>query len=177
VYFTIPVWDRNQGNIRAAGANVRQSVAQLSSVQNDLLRQLAEALARYQSAQITVETYETGILPDARRTLNLVQQGYAAQQLDFLRTLQTQRSLVEANLDYIGALQERLTAASTIAGLLQLSSFREPAIRNGAGAQMRVLGFYARDNSAIGAPSAGTGTGRPEKSWNSSPAVLTPKWR
>ena len=77
VYFTMPIWDRNQGNIRAAGANVRQSVAaQLNTVQNELLRQLADALARYRSAEISVETYEKSILPDARRTLDLVQKGY-----------------------------------------------------------------------------------------------------
>jgi outer membrane protein, heavy metal efflux system len=123
LYFTIPIWDRNQGNIRAAGANVRQSVAQLSTVQNDLLRQLAEALGRYRAAQRTVEIYETGILPDAQLTLDLAQKGYTAGQSDFLRLLQTQRSVFEANLDYISALQDRLSAAAEIAGLLQLEQF------------------------------------------------------
>ena len=123
LYFTMPIWDRNQGNIRAAGADVRGSVAQLSAVQNELLKQLAEALARYRSAEITVETYETGILPDVRETLGLVQKGYEAQQFDFLRILQTQRSVVETNIEYINALQERLTAGATIAGLLQLYEF------------------------------------------------------
>ena len=102
---------------------MRQASAQLQSVQNDLLRQLADALGRYRGAQITVETYEKGILPDAKRTLSLVQQGYQAGQFDFLRILQTQRSVVETNLDYITALQDRLTAAATIAGLLQLWKF------------------------------------------------------
>jgi len=123
VYFTVPVWDRNQGNIRAAAANVRQSVAQMNVVENDLIRQLAEALGRYRAAQQIVDTYERGILPDAQRTLELSQKGYAAGQFDFLRILQTQRSVVEANLDYISALQERLTAAVAIAGLLQLDQF------------------------------------------------------
>jgi outer membrane protein, heavy metal efflux system len=123
VYFVMPIWDRNQGNIRAAGANVRQSVAQLNTVQNELLRQLADALARYRSAEITVETYEKSILPDARQTLDLMQRGYREQQFDFLRVLQTQRSVVESNLDFINALQERLNAAAAIAGLLQLYEF------------------------------------------------------
>ncbi len=81
--------------------------SQLQAVQNDLLRQLADALGRYRAAQVTVETYEKGILPDAKRTLSLVQQGYQAGQFDFLRILQTQRSVVETNLDYITALQDR----------------------------------------------------------------------
>ncbi|HEX3725033.1 MAG TPA: TolC family protein [Pirellulales bacterium] len=123
VYFNIPIWDRNQGNIRAAGANVRQANAQFNAVQNDLVRQLAEALGRYRAAQSVVALYETGILPDAKRTLKLVQQAYEAGQVEFLKILQTQRSLVEAQLDFITAEQERVTAAADIAGLLQLDQF------------------------------------------------------
>jgi cobalt-zinc-cadmium efflux system outer membrane protein len=119
----MPIWDRNQGNIRAAGANVRQAVAQLTTVQNDLLRQLAEALGRYRIAQATVETYQKGILPDAQRTYDLVQRGLEGGQFDLLRILQSQRSVIEANLDYIAALQDRLAAGATIAGLLQLYQF------------------------------------------------------
>ncbi|MBI3837929.1 MAG: TolC family protein [Planctomycetia bacterium] len=123
LYFTMPIWDRNQGNIRAAGANVRQSVAQLTTVQNELLRQLAESLGRYRAAQRTVAYYDTSILPDAQQTFKLVQKGWEAGQFPFLQLLQTQRSVFEANLDYISALQDRLTAAASIAGLLQLEQF------------------------------------------------------
>jgi outer membrane protein, heavy metal efflux system len=123
LYFNVPIWDRNQGNIRAAGANVRQSVAQLSAVQNDLLRQLAYALGRYRAAQKTVEFYESSILPDAQRTLDLAQKGYRGGQIDFLRMLATQRTVFDANLEYVAALQDRLTAATAIAGLLQLERF------------------------------------------------------
>jgi cobalt-zinc-cadmium efflux system outer membrane protein len=122
-YFNIPIWDRNQGNIRAAGANVRQAMAQLNSVENDLLRQLADALGRYHAAQVTVSVYQQGILPDAQRTYELVQKGLEGGQFDLLRILQSQRSVIEANLDYISALQDRLSAAATIAGLLQLKQF------------------------------------------------------
>ncbi len=80
-------------------------------------------MAAYRAAEITVESYENGILPDARETLGLVQRGYEAQQFDYLRILQAQRSMVETNVEYINALQERLVAAADIAGLLQLYDF------------------------------------------------------
>jgi cobalt-zinc-cadmium efflux system outer membrane protein len=123
LYFTIPIWDRNQGNIRAAQANVRQSVAQLSTVQNDLLRQLAEALGRYRSAQVTVELYEGGILRDAEESLESMRRLLKEGQLNRVQVLQTQRMVFEANLDYIAAQQERLAAGAAIAGLLQLDRF------------------------------------------------------
>jgi cobalt-zinc-cadmium efflux system outer membrane protein len=123
MYFTIPIWDRNQGNIRAASANVQNSVAQLSSVQNDLTRQLAEAIGRYRGAARTVEIYDTSIVPDATKSLQLGERSLAAGQLDLLRLLQTQRLVYESNLDYINALQERLVSAAAIAGILQLEQF------------------------------------------------------
>jgi cobalt-zinc-cadmium efflux system outer membrane protein len=123
LYFPIPIWDRNQGNIRAADANVRQSMAQVSVVQNQLTAQVAEALGRYRTAQATVELYERDILPDARKSLELAQAVLNVGELDILRLLQTQRLVFESNLDYIAALQERLTAAANLAGLLQLDEF------------------------------------------------------
>jgi len=123
LYFPIPIWDRNQGNIRAADANVRQSMAQVSVVQNQLTGQVAEALGRYRTAEATVELYERDILPAARKSLELAQEVLRAGELDTLRLLQTQRLVFESYLDYIAALQERLTAAANLAGLLQLDEF------------------------------------------------------
>ena len=123
MYFTIPIWDRNQGNIRAASANVQNSVAQLSKVQNDLIRSLAEAIGRYRAATRSVEIYEKSILPDAKESLALGERSLAAGQLDLLRLFQTQRMVFESNLDYITALQERLVSAAAIAGILQLEQF------------------------------------------------------
>jgi cobalt-zinc-cadmium efflux system outer membrane protein len=123
MYINVPIWDRNQGNIRSAGANVQQSMARLNTVQNGLLREIADAIARYRAGSQLVTSFERGILPDARRSMELVQQGYAAGQFDILRLLQTQRSLIEVTLDYIEAQQERLDAAAEIAGLLQIEQF------------------------------------------------------
>ena len=117
MYFVVPIWDRNQGNIRAASANLQHATAQVYAVQNDLIRQLAEALGRYRSAQQMVEAYEKGIIPNVKQSLELVQAGYAQGQFDYLRLLQMQRSVVEANLEYISALQERLVAGAANRGL------------------------------------------------------------
>jgi cobalt-zinc-cadmium efflux system outer membrane protein len=123
VFFDLPIWNRNQGGIRSANANVNQAAAQLSAAQNDLLRQLADALARYRSAQQVVETFETSILPDSQQTLQLVRQGYKEGQFDLVRLLEAQRGIVEANLEYIDALYNRLNAAADVANWLQLDYF------------------------------------------------------
>lgn len=123
LYLDIPIWNRNQGNIMAAGASVRRSVAQREQITNSLVRQLADALSRFHAANEQVKRYEEGILPDAKRTLTLVQSAYAKGQFDISRLLQTQRSFFEANLEYITAQESRLLSAAEVAGLLQLEDF------------------------------------------------------
>jgi cobalt-zinc-cadmium efflux system outer membrane protein len=123
LYVDIPIWNRNQGNILAAGAAVRRTNAARDQVQNNLIRQLVDAIARFRAANEQVRKYEDGILPDAKRTLTLVQSAYARGQFDISRLLQTQRTYFDTNLEYITLLETRLIAATEIAGLLRLDQF------------------------------------------------------
>ena len=123
LYLNVPLWNKNQGNIMAANASVRRSMANRLAVQQELTKQLADAITRQRVAERAVKNYEEGILPDAMRTLELVQKAYARGQFEISRLLQTQRTVFEANIDYISALENRLNAAADIAGLLQLDEF------------------------------------------------------
>ena len=81
------------------------------------------AVTRQRVAERAVKNYEDGILPDAKRTLKLVQDAYRRGQFEISRLLQTQRTVFEANIDYISAQENRLNSAAEIAGLLQLEEF------------------------------------------------------
>ena len=43
----IPVWDRNQGNIQSAAAGIRTATENMRTIQNDLIRQVAEVLSQH----------------------------------------------------------------------------------------------------------------------------------
>lgn len=120
ITFPIPLWDKNQGNIRAAAANIRDAQASLRTAQNDQLQQVADALSHYQASRQLVDQYEAEILPNLRQTLRLAQEGYTKGVFDFNRYLQAQRTVVETNLNYLDALEEVWTTAAKISGLLQL---------------------------------------------------------
>ena len=66
IQFDIPTWDRNQGNIRSAQADVLDALSNLGTVQNDLLRQAADAISRYRAARERAERIATEILPNAQ---------------------------------------------------------------------------------------------------------------
>ena len=76
VTFPIPVSDRNQGNIKAARANVHDSVESLGTVQLDLLRQVADAFSKYRGALEQVERYKSKIIPDSIEAMRLARSGY-----------------------------------------------------------------------------------------------------
>lgn len=122
----LPVFNRNQGNIRSARATVSRSVANLEATQNELLRLLAGALGRFRAAAEQVQKFEGQILPNSREAQEITQKGYIQGQFDFLRLLQAQRTMVEANLGYVNAQESRWTAAAEIAGLLQAEAFPPP---------------------------------------------------
>src|SRR5262249_46569795 len=59
----IPIYDRNQGNIRAAQAQIASTTAALTATENDLLSRLADAMGRYEANQAVVANYRDKILP------------------------------------------------------------------------------------------------------------------
>lgn len=114
----VPVWDRNQGNIAAAQAQVGSAIQQIGRVENDLVERLAEAYRAYAAAQQRAERYRSAILPRARETYKLSLEAYQGGQFGYLRVLEAQRSVAQADLEYNRALGELWGAASVIAGLL-----------------------------------------------------------
>src|SRR5262249_28267388 len=63
----LPVWDRNQGNIRAASAGLVRASEEPHRVEANLTNQLAAAYAAYQTSLDAVEYYRRYILPNQVR--------------------------------------------------------------------------------------------------------------
>ncbi|MFM7138533.1 MAG: TolC family protein [Planctomycetota bacterium] len=123
VMFAVPLFDRNQGNIRAATADIAAARADLRRVELDLAAQAAETMNTYRRAQRTTAWYAQGILPKARETVEVTQRLYGQGEVTFLSLLQAQKILTELELAYVEAQAERWTSAVAIADLLQLETF------------------------------------------------------
>ena len=119
----LPFWNKNEGNIASANAQIFKAQATVEQVQNLIAKQLADAAGRYRIADQQARRYELKIIPKAREGVKIMQEGFAQGQFDFLRLLQTQRALVDANLGYIDALEARWAAAAELAGLAQVEAF------------------------------------------------------
>jgi cobalt-zinc-cadmium efflux system outer membrane protein len=114
----VPLWNKNQGNILAAKAQVSEAIFEVGRVQNDLVGRLATAFAAYAAAKERAAKYKTAILPKAEQTYDLSLKAYQGGQFEYLRVLQAQRAVAEARLEYLRSLGEAWRAASDIAGLM-----------------------------------------------------------
>ena len=113
----VPVWDRNQGGIQAARANLGRAIQDVGRVENALTTQVATAYRQFVIATHQAERYRDAILPRAKETYELSLKAYQGGQFEYLRVLEAQRTLAEANLEYLRLLGEAWKAASTLSGL------------------------------------------------------------
>ena len=102
---TLPLWNRNQGNIDAAKAGVE--VAQSDAIRTALaLRQKANVLAQnYLNAQSTATRYRAELLPRARRAYQLNVMKYQQMSSVYTQVLLSQQTLFQLQIDYLNALR------------------------------------------------------------------------
>jgi cobalt-zinc-cadmium efflux system outer membrane protein len=118
----VPIFNRNEGNIQAARADLARARADEQAVALRLRERLAAAYQRFEAARLQVEAYQKRILPDAREALRLVQIAYglADPKTSYTALLQTQQALFQAQLAQVQALGDWQRAAAELAGLAQL---------------------------------------------------------
>lgn len=114
---TVPLWNRNQGNIHSAEADLCQALQEIGRVENDLSDRVSTAIRDYASARRRAERYRDAILPRAKETYQLSVQAYQGGQFEYLRVLEAQRAVAQANLEYIRALGDAWKGAASISGL------------------------------------------------------------
>ena len=117
VSMPVPVWDRNQGGIQAARADLGRAIQEVGRVENVLTNRVATAYREFATAVHQAERYREAILPRTEETYELSLKAYQGGQFEYLRVLEAQRTLAEVNLEYLRLLGDAWKAASTLSGL------------------------------------------------------------
>ena len=123
--FPLPIFNRNQGNIRSAEAQLRVASRNRERIKLSLQDQLAVAFRRYTNAHQQVSRYRERMIPKSEESLKLVTIGYEKGQIQYLNLLTTQRTYWQVNLSYLDSLRELRTATSLIEGQLLSNSLSE----------------------------------------------------
>jgi cobalt-zinc-cadmium efflux system outer membrane protein len=101
----IPLFNRNQGNIQAAKAEVERAQLETKRVQLLLRQRLASTVQSYLTAKLTVERYRNQMIPRAARAYKLYLAKYNSMTASYPQVLIAQRTLFQLRTDYIMALE------------------------------------------------------------------------
>ena len=100
----LPLWNRNQGNLRAAEADLDQARQEITRTQLSLRQQAEAWLQNYLSAKEEAERYRTALLPRARRAYELYLNKYQNMAQAYPQVIVSQRTLFELEVRYIDSL-------------------------------------------------------------------------
>ncbi len=114
----IPLFDRAKGKKQEARANVSIAEAELTGIEQRLLREWRTASQRFRAAVEQVTSYRERILPKAEKALELVRGGFEQGKFGFIDLLDTQRTTAEARLAYQQKLLELNIAQAELEALL-----------------------------------------------------------
>lgn len=104
VTLNLPVRNRNQGAIAAAVAEKAAATQRREFTELTVQREVASALARYQSAARAAEIYRVGVQGQANANLDVVRQTYELGSKTLLDVIAEQRRFIETQTGYIEAL-------------------------------------------------------------------------
>lgn len=111
ISITLPVRNRNQGNIQAARAEV-QAAEHRRQIQELIVRQeVAAAFTQAEAAQRALEIYARGVRDVASQNLDVVRRSYELGRIPLLDVIAEQRRYIEVETGYTYALKQAYDAA------------------------------------------------------------------
>jgi cobalt-zinc-cadmium efflux system outer membrane protein len=128
VGFEIPFFNRNQGNVAAARANLDRAERDVQRVRLSLRLRMARVYKEYQDASITAERYRTQMIPRAQQAYDLYLNNFRQMAAAYPQVLIAQRNLFQLQQDYINALVNTWRSAVEIEGLLLKGGLEAPGV-------------------------------------------------
>jgi cobalt-zinc-cadmium efflux system outer membrane protein len=110
----IPVFNRNQGNIAAASAEVNSANARRIQALADSVKRMREADGSLSAARARASTLETSAVPAAAQALDLARSGFEAGRFSLLDVLDAEAAYASAQSALIDAQRDRANASAAL---------------------------------------------------------------
>ena len=123
----LPLFNRNQGNIAAARADLDRAQQERTRVALTLRERAATVVDEYSNAKLMAVEYRDGILPHAKKAYSLLVDKYGQMLASYPRVLEAQRKLFELQIGYIAALEGVWTNGLALQGYLLTDGLEAPA--------------------------------------------------
>ena len=123
----LPIFNRNQGNIGAARADLDRSEQEKIRIALTLRERAATVVDEYANAKLMAVEYRDEILPHAKKAYGLLVDKYGKMLASYPRVLESQRKLYELQIEYIAALEGVWTNGLALQGYLLTDGLEAPA--------------------------------------------------
>lgn len=114
----VPLFNRNQGNLHHAHADLREAHAEVRRTRLALRDALADACQRFDTARMRVRGLRDEILPDAEAALAATAEAQRSGEIGTLQVIAAERTYFESRMSSIQAWTELRKVAAEIEGLL-----------------------------------------------------------
>lgn len=121
----LPLFNRNQGNIRKAQADMVVARNDVRRAELEVQQRLAAAFEQYQNGRCQVEKYAGEILPNAQTSLDLVTAGYRQGEFNYVTLLTAQRTFFQVNLAYVDSIRDLRESIVALEGNLLGDSLQQ----------------------------------------------------
>ena len=118
----IPIFDRNQGNVSAARAELERSRLEVERVQLSLRQRAAAPIENYETSMAAVARYRDRMIPHAQQAYDLYRTRYHQMAAAYPQVLIAQRTLFQLQANYIMALETLWRNAVVLQGFLLTDS-------------------------------------------------------
>ncbi|MGB6598891.1 MAG: TolC family protein [Candidatus Acidiferrum sp.] len=123
----IPLFNRNQGNISAAQADMDRAEQEKTRVALTLRERAATVVDEYANAKLMAIEYRDEMLPQSKKAYSLLVDKYGQMLASYPRVLEAQRRLFELQIEYIAALEGVWTNGLALQGYLLTDGLEAPA--------------------------------------------------
>ncbi len=123
----IPLFNRNQGNVAAARADIDRAGQEKKRISLTLRERAALAVDQYANARLMAVEYRDEMLPLAKKAYGLMVEKYGQMLASYPRVLDAQRKLYDLQIEYIAALESVWTNGIALQGYLLTDGLEAPA--------------------------------------------------
>jgi cobalt-zinc-cadmium efflux system outer membrane protein len=122
----LPIFNRNQGEIAAARAEMDRAASEKQRIALTLRERAASVVDEYANARLMATEYRDELLPRAKKAYALMVEKYGNMLAAYPRVLDTQRKLYELQAEYITALEGVWTNGIALQGYLLTDGLEAP---------------------------------------------------
>jgi outer membrane protein, heavy metal efflux system len=123
----IPIFNRNQGNVATAKADLERAQREVERVKLALRERAAGVVQNYAYSQAAVDRYKNQMIPRAQKAFEMYMKKYRQMAAAYPQVLIAQRTLMQLQVAYVNALESFATNSVALQSYLLTDGLEAPS--------------------------------------------------